>query len=61
MVDRIIVINEGQISETGSYSELVSAGGALASILQSYLQEASDDEDSDPESICFFYVISFSR
>ncbi|KAL4216368.1 hypothetical protein ACF0H5_024095 [Mactra antiquata] len=46
MVDRIVVLSDGVISEIGSYEELMSHNGPFAQFLQQYLQE--DDED-DPE------------
>ena len=49
-VDKIIVLNNGVISETGSYEELLSHNGIFAQFLKTYLlQEESSDEDEDPE------------
>ena len=50
MVDTIVVMVDGQISEYGSYDELLSHDGAFAQFLKMYLtQEQDEDEDEDPE------------
>ena len=50
MVDEIIVMQDGKISERGSYEELVSHDGPFAQFLKTYLTEVQDDEDyEDPE------------
>ena len=64
-VDRIVVIVHGEISEVGSYDELLSHNGVFAQFLKTYLtQQDSDDEDSDPErelfSLQVFLVFCFS-
>ncbi|XP_053387287.1 multidrug resistance-associated protein 1-like [Mercenaria mercenaria] len=51
MVDRIIVMKDGRISESGTYSDLINMGGAFAEFIENYLQECNDDEDEDPEII----------
>lgn len=51
MVDEIIVMLDGKISERGSYEELVSHDGPFAQFLKIYLTEMHDSEDEvDPES-----------
>ncbi|XP_070201750.1 multidrug resistance-associated protein 1-like [Littorina saxatilis] len=50
MVDEIIVMLDGKISERGSYEELVSHDGPFAQFLKIYLTEMHDSEDEvDPE------------
>ncbi|KAJ3109242.1 hypothetical protein HDU96_007273 [Phlyctochytrium bullatum] len=47
-VDRIVVMKDGEISEVGTYQELVEAGGQFAALMQSY--GAQDEETaSRPE------------
>ena len=50
MVDSIIVLKDGAISEAGSYEELLSHNGDFADFLHQYLQEDGSDSDEDPES-----------
>ena len=45
-VDEIVVLRDGEIVEMGSYEELLGHEGAFAEFLQTYLQEA-EEEDSD--------------
>ena len=63
MVDTVVVLVDGRISEIGSYEELLSHEGAFAQFLNSYFTEEVKDEDeeeeleNDPEgqrSISFF-------
>ncbi|XP_067661101.1 multidrug resistance-associated protein 1-like [Haliotis asinina] len=49
MVDHIIVMNDGCITETGSYDELMSHDGQFAQFLKTYLIEQDEDESDDPE------------
>ncbi|KAL4228773.1 hypothetical protein ACF0H5_011815 [Mactra antiquata] len=50
MVDTIVVMVDGKISELGSYEELMSHDGAFAQFLKVYLsQEQGEEEDEDPE------------
>ncbi|XP_046565289.1 multidrug resistance-associated protein 1-like [Haliotis rubra] len=49
MVDHIIVMNDGCITETGSYDELMSHDGHFAQFLKTYLIEQEEDESEDPE------------
>ena len=44
MVDEIIVMQDGGISERGSYEELVSHDGPFAQFLKTYLTEQLDSE-----------------
>ena len=47
-VDRIIVMTDGKVSESGSYQELMEQKGAFADFLLEYLEEEPEDE-YDPE------------
>lgn len=60
LVDRIAVIADGQISEIGSYDELLTHNGPFAQFLKTFLlKEDSDDSDSeDPESMILFFFES---
>ncbi len=51
-VDRIVVIDQGQISEIGSYDELLSHNGPFAQFLKTFLlkEESDESEEEDPES-----------
>ena len=49
-VDRIIVMKDGKISESGSYQELMEQKGAFADFLLEYLEEEMEDEDGDSKS-----------
>lgn len=52
LVDTIVVMTDGHISEMGSYDQLLSHDGDFAQFLKTYLtQNESDDED--PESKYF--------
>jgi len=54
MVDTVVVMTDGYISEIGSYDELLSHDGAFAQFLKAYLTQKAeteeDEEDEDPES-----------
>ena len=53
-VDRIVVIAQGEISETGSYDELLSHDGPFAQFLKTYLTtDISDSESEDEEGKSF--------
>ena len=53
MVDNIVVVVDGEISETGSYEELLSQDRAFAQFLRTYLQEQNPDVDEDEEYRAF--------
>jgi len=57
MVDNIVVIVNGEISEEGSYEELLSQDRAFAQFLRTYLQE-QDSGDEDDEECEYFYAIT---
>jgi len=44
-LDQIIVMADGQISEVGTYRELLSRKGAFAEFLYNYLEKKTDDEE----------------
>ena len=45
-----MVLHNGDISEVGSYEDLLSHDGAFATFLKTYLlTEDSDSDDEDPE------------
>ena len=47
-VDQIVVLRNGQVSEMGSYVELIDRVGAFAEFLKNYLAEVnSTDSDAD--------------
>ncbi len=55
-VDNIVVLVDGQISETGSYQELLDKNGAFAEFLRNYLtQEEEDETELDPEGT--YYIL----
>ncbi|GFN81567.1 canalicular multispecific organic anion transporter 1 [Plakobranchus ocellatus] len=47
MVDKILVLHQGQLLQAGTYEELLSKDGPFAQYLRNYLME--DDEVDDPE------------
>ena len=49
MVDMVIVLVDGKISEMGSYDELLSHDGAFAQFLKTYLTQENDDEEEEDE------------
>ena len=50
MVDRIVVLVDGRISEVGSYTELISHDGPFAQYLHQFLQEEYENGETDTES-----------
>ncbi|KAJ6635067.1 Multidrug resistance-associated protein 1, partial [Pseudolycoriella hygida] len=46
-VSEIFVMEKGEITENGSYRELLREGGAFAEFLTKHVQEIDDDEDTD--------------
>uniref|UniRef100_A0A2C9KB02 ABC-type glutathione-S-conjugate transporter n=1 Tax=Biomphalaria glabrata TaxID=6526 RepID=A0A2C9KB02_BIOGL len=49
LVDSIIVMDQGQITESGTYQELMSHDGPFANFVRTYLMEHEDEELNDPE------------
>ncbi|KAG8311147.1 Canalicular multispecific organic anion transporter 1 [Homalodisca vitripennis] len=51
-VDLIVVLKEGQVTESGTYKELLAQKGAFADFLVQYLQEAGEEDQVDlPEEM----------
>ncbi|XP_071113608.1 multidrug resistance-associated protein 1-like [Haliotis cracherodii] len=50
-MDSILVMTSGQISEKGTYEELLQHNGPFAQFLQTYLLESRDNNDDDPEEM----------
>ena len=48
--DFIVVMKNGEISETGTYDKLLNKDGAFADFLNTYLNEGDGNESSGPES-----------
>lgn len=46
-VDHILVINDGKVSESGSYKELLAKKGAFADFLVQYFQDDEEEEESE--------------
>ena len=57
-VDLILVLKDGQISEQGSYEELISHQGPFADFVATYLKEADEGEDQEAGKI-IIYVTEF--
>jgi len=61
-VDLIVVLVDGQISEIGTFKELLGHDGAFAEFLKNYLNEDLDDDKKqnldDLEGVFTFYHIS---
>lgn len=58
MVDRIIVLNDGAISESGTYEELISRDGDFSKFLQQHIMEDAE-EGEDPEGLSNIYRPSY--
>lgn len=50
LVDSIIVLIDGKITEMGTYDELLGHDGAFAQFLKTYLTQENPDEEEDEES-----------
>ena len=61
MVDSIVVLIDGKISEMGTYDELLSHDGAFAQFLKTYLTQENPDEEEDEESKYQIPVITPSK
>lgn len=44
-VDQIVVLKDGEVTEVGSYQELLEQKGAFAEFLLSHLDEAADESN----------------
>ena len=45
-----MVLKDGEISEMGSYKDLLSHNGALAEFIANYLTERTESDEEDDES-----------
>lgn len=54
-VDLIVVMDNGTISEVGSYEELMQEKGAFSQFLEAYLLQ-EDEEDSESKIMFLFTV-----
>ena len=50
-MDVIVVMDNGKISEVGSYEQLMAHDGAFAQFLRTYLVNTESDDESDNEGI----------
>jgi len=48
-VDSVVVVSKGEISEIGSYQDLLSHDRAFAQFLKTYLMQDDDDAETDHE------------
>jgi len=57
-VDQIIVLKDGEITETGSYRELLTQKGAFAEFLLQHLEESGGDEEipDGKNNKCALYI-----
>ena len=60
-VDSIVVMVNGQISEVGSYKELLNHDGAFAQFLKNYLNEELQKENPDGRLLLdILFVLCFT-
>ena len=52
--DKIVVMDNGTITEVGSYTELVEQDGAFAEFLRNYATR-DDNEEGDPSKIYMYH------
>lgn len=50
-VDQIIVVDDGEIREQGTYQELLNKKGAFAEVLMQFIQEETETEDIDETKV----------
>ena len=50
--DKIVVMEEGQITEIGSYAELIDNDGAFAEFIRTF-SGIETDEEGDPCELCY--------
>lgn len=56
-VDQIIVLKGGEVTEVGSYKELLAQKGAFAEFLLQHLEEEGGDDDIPDGLLRFFKII----
>ena len=61
MVDKIVVLADGQISEMGTYRELISRDGPFSQLLHTLDQDDSDDDDESDDSKHFDELINLTK
>lgn len=52
-MDKIVVLKDGQVSEVGSFSELMSRAGAFAEFLKIYLTQELVEGESAVDAAAF--------
>lgn len=57
LVDKIVVLSNGRISEMGGFDELMSHCGEFAVFLRTYLMKEGDEDEEDPEGLCIFLSV----
>ncbi|RUS91376.1 hypothetical protein EGW08_000893 [Elysia chlorotica] len=58
LVDSIIVMDQGKITEAGTYKELMTHDGPFAQFVRTYLLEHQDEDVEDPDGIYYLHMIS---
>ncbi len=56
--DKIVVIVEGKVTETGTYAELVENDGAFAEFLRNY-SNMDNEEEERPGGWSFFFGLQY--
>jgi ATP-binding cassette subfamily C (CFTR/MRP) protein 1 len=56
MVDTVVVMTDGYISEIGSYDELLSHDGAFAQFLKAYLTQKAETEEDEHIMVRTSYI-----
>ena len=56
--DKIIVMDDGHVTEAGSYTELIDQNGAFAEFLRNYGTTEGNDEEGDPGNYVMIVNIS---
>ncbi len=58
-VDQIVVLEEGEISDMGSYHELMAHNGHFTEFITTYLNEVEEDE-KHPRVVSVIFTYSYS-
>ena len=56
LVDNIFVLDNGMISECGTYDELMMHNGVFAQFLLQHLTQESSEDYEDPESMYITFI-----
>ena len=60
LADRVVVIDEGQVAETGTYAQLLAAGGTLARLLsRDRFRTCQDPRVSPPRPVRYKGAVSY--